>query len=135
MMLGRQIRLPIDLALGIPETRISVCESDYAYQLEKQLVSIHDFARKHMQIASNRMKQYYDRNANFTEFEVRDCVWFHNPVRKVGLSLKFQRPWKGPYIITEKLTDVLLVREPAILLIKWLRPKGLKVCSYVEKYA
>ena len=28
-----------------------------------------------------------------------------------------------------------LVREPAILLIKWLRPKGLKVCSYVGKYA
>ena len=28
-----------------------------------------------------------------------------------------------------------IVREPAILLIKWLRPKGLKVCSYVEKYA
>ena len=28
-----------------------------------------------------------------------------------------------------------LVREPAILLIKWLRPKGLKVCSYEEKYA
>ena len=30
---------------------------------------------------------------------------------------------------------LLLVREPAILLIKWLRPKGLKVCSYVENYA
>ena len=29
----------------------------------------------------------------------------------------------------------LLVREPAILLIKWLRPKGLKVFSYLEKYA
>ena len=28
-----------------------------------------------------------------------------------------------------------VVREPAILLIKWLGPKGLKVCSYVEKYA
>ena len=28
-----------------------------------------------------------------------------------------------------------IVREPAILLIKWLRPKSLKVCSYVEKYA
>ena len=26
-----------------------------------------------------------------------------------------------------------IVREPAILLIKWLRPKGLKVCSYVER--
>ena len=29
----------------------------------------------------------------------------------------------------------ILVREPAIPLIKWLRPKGLRVCSYVEKYA
>ena len=28
-----------------------------------------------------------------------------------------------------------IVQEQAILLIKWLRPKGLKVCSYVEKYA
>ena len=28
-----------------------------------------------------------------------------------------------------------IVREPAIVLIKWLRPKGLNVCSYVEKYA
>ena len=29
--------------------------------------------------------------------------------------------------------QLLLVREPVIGLIKWLRPKGLKVCSYVEK--
>ena len=28
-----------------------------------------------------------------------------------------------------------LVQEPAIGLIKWFRPKGLKVCSYVEKCA
>lgn len=107
MMLGREIRLPIDLALGIPEIRTSKCESEYAYQLEKQLVRIHDFARKHMQISSDGMKNYYDKNANFVEFSVGDCVWFHNPIRRKGLSLKFQRPWKGPYIITEKLNNVL----------------------------
>ena len=28
-----------------------------------------------------------------------------------------------------------IVREPVLGLIMWLRPKGLKVCSYVEKYA
>ena len=28
-----------------------------------------------------------------------------------------------------------VVREPAVGLMKWLRTKGLKVCSYVEKYA
>ena len=31
--------------------------------------------------------------------------------------------------------NMYIDRETAILLIKWLRPKGLKVCSYVEKYA
>ena len=107
MMLGRQIRLPIDLALGIPETRTSICNSEYAYQLEKQLVSIHDVARKHIQLASNRMKRYYDRDVNFTEYNVADAVWFHNPVRKPGVSLKFQRPWKGPYVVIEKINDIL----------------------------
>ena len=37
-----------------------------------------------------------------------------------------------PYLCL--LLYFVLVREPAIPLIKWLRPKGLKVCSYVEKY-
>ena len=35
MMLGREIRLPVDLALGIPETRERKCETNYAYELEK----------------------------------------------------------------------------------------------------
>ena len=107
MMLGRQIRLPSALALGIPETRTSICNSEYAYQLEKQLVSIHDVARKHIQLASNRMKRYYDREVNFTEYNVADAVWFHYPVRKPGVSLKFQRPWKGPYVVIEKINDIL----------------------------
>ena len=29
----------------------------------------------------------------------------------------------------------IIVQEPVLGLIKWLRPKGLKVCSYVEKCA
>ena len=33
------------------------------------------------------------------------------------------------------VSDVIVVQEPVIGLIKWLRPKGLKVCSYVEKCA
>ena len=38
----------------------------------------------------------------------------------------------GPTFLLQKIR---IVREPAILLIKWLRPNSLKVCSYVEKYA
>ena len=107
MMLGREIRLPIDLALGLPETRHSKCEADYAYELEKQLIKIHDTARKHIQICSDGMKRYYDRNKNFTEYSIGDAVWYICPVRKPGISPKMIRDWKGPYIITEKFGDVL----------------------------
>ena len=63
MMLGREFRLPMYSALGIPEKRISQCESDYAYRLERQLVQTHDFARNHMQISSDGMKRHYDRSS------------------------------------------------------------------------
>ncbi|MEW8547377.1 MAG: hypothetical protein AB2693_28035 [Candidatus Thiodiazotropha sp.] len=92
MMLEREIPLPIDLALDIPKTRKSNCETNYAYELEKQLVQIHDIARKHIQISSDGMKYYNDIKANFFKLAVRHAVWFHNPVRKQGLSLKLQRP-------------------------------------------
>ena len=39
------------------------------------------------------------------------------------------------FVLNKNTCIDIIVREPAILLIKWLRPKGLKVCSYVEKYA
>ena len=48
------------------------------------------------------------------------------------------RVWPNINPITcrhEISNNVVLVREPVIGLIKWLRPKGLKVCSYGEKCA
>ena len=55
----------------------------------------------------------------------------------------YTRTNNGPMICVQrervlKLHSVLMIyvaREPIIGLIKWLRPKGLKVCSYVEKCA
>lgn len=107
LMLGRQLRLPIDLVLGIPETRISMCESDYAYELEKQLIHMHDIARKHIQITSDGMKRYYDRNTNFKEHHVGDPVWYFYLERKPGISPKLTRNWKGPYVVTKKFSNIL----------------------------
>ena len=107
MMLGREIRLPIDLALGIPETTESKRETDYAYELEKHMIKIHDVARKHIQISSDGMKYHYDKKKHFNEYSVGDAVWFHNPIRKKSVTLKLQRAWKGPYVVTGKFSDVV----------------------------
>ena len=42
-------------------------------------------------------------------------------------------PWS--ILVLSVRHHIMLVREPVIGLIKWLRPKGLKVSSYVEKFA
>ena len=38
-------------------------------------------------------------------------------------------------LMSLNFVKIQLLREPVIGLIKWLRPKSLKVCSYVEKCA
>ena len=56
---------------------------------------------------------------------------FHGPLFVVALwspAGKGLTSWPS-------FVNTYFVREPIIGLIKWLRPKGLKVCSYVEKCA
>ena len=82
LMIGHQFCLPIDLALGTPETRQSTCATDYAYCLEKQLLHMHDIARKHIKLCSEGIKRYYKGHA------VGDAVWYLYVERKVGISPK-----------------------------------------------
>jgi transposase InsO family protein len=111
MMFGTQMRLPIDLLIGAPlvdnpekENRYA---SDYVRKLEEKLYQIHSFARKKLKISSDAMKRNYDLNANQTSYVVGDSVWYYNPQRKVGRSGKLTRPWKGPYQIIEKVSNIL----------------------------
>lgn len=36
-----------------------------------------------------------------------DLVWLHSPQRKKGISPKLRRPWEGPYVVAERLNDVV----------------------------
>ena len=68
-------------------------------------------------------------------------IWNENECL-IMIEIQYMSKWCNP--LYKKVTNskkwlkpifIVLVREPAILLIKWLRPKGLKVWFYVEKYA
>ena len=53
------------------------------------------------------MKYHYDKKKHFNEYSVGDAVWFHNPIRKKSVTLKLQRAWKEPYVVTGKFNDVV----------------------------
>ena len=109
MTFGHEIRLPIDLLFSQPEreTEESRYGSQYVNQLSDKMNEVHEFARSRLKIASDAMKKNYDIKSNLFEFQVGDAVWFYDPVRKVGLSPKLQRPWKGPFKVMTKISDIL----------------------------
>ena len=107
MMLGRELKMPIDLMFGRPEDEPPQTATDYASTLQEQLERVHEFARGHMQLMSNRMKQRYDSLLEYQPLEAGEAVWLHNPQRKKGLTPKLQRPWQGPYIITKRINDLV----------------------------
>ena len=112
MMLGRNVELPIDFLLGVPPD----AENDnperpataYAQELQERLKLVHDYARQNIKIASETQKKNYDHRCDGRPlFERGEAVWLHNPQRKKGVCPKLSCTWEGPYLVIERLCDVV----------------------------
>ena len=99
LMLGRELRLPIDLlfsGLGrrpsrLPQSTLTSYKNEW---------NGHDFARETLKIESDRQKRRYDHRVGRCLYSAGDAVWLYNPRRKKGVTPKLQRPWEGPYLVT-----------------------------------
>ncbi|CAC5413343.1 unnamed protein product [Mytilus coruscus] len=109
MLFGREVNLPVDLILDRPETEKSplYLKTVYAYELSQKLEVIHQFARNKLKLSSDRMKRNYDVGTRMQKFDAGDPVWLHNPRRVKGLCPKLQNNWEGPFIVVNKLNDVI----------------------------
>ena len=98
LMLGRDLKMPIDLIFGRPEEEPSKTVTEYANSMQEKVEQVHNFAREHIKMMSDKMKQRHDLNSanEGQQLQQGDAVWFHNPQRKKGLTPKLQRPWQGP---------------------------------------
>ena len=107
LMLGRNLRVPVDLLTGRPPGDISNPVSlPFPTFLQERLTTAHMHARDRMRTAGYEMKARYDMRAEEAVHKVGDQVWLYNPRRKKGLSPKLQSPWEGPWDVVEALTDV-----------------------------
>ena len=107
LMMGRELRLPIDLAYGRPREEQPTQGTDYVKDLQERLENVHHFARCHLSVMSDRMKHHYDSRLEGHTLEKGDPVWLHNPQRKKGLTPKLTRPWQGPYVIVKRINNIV----------------------------
>lgn len=105
LMLGHELRVPVDLAFGRPEPTLSV--TNFAQKIQKDLEKVNSFARKNLRISVDRMKRQYDTNPVPTQFSAGDLVWYYYPKRKKGLSPKLRSNWEGPYVVVKRLNDLI----------------------------
>ena len=113
MMLGREVRVPMGVILGIADPdRYKEHPSEYVKQLEKELHDVHKIARERLGSRIRFQKKTYDVRANAVTFAVGDVAWRINYRRPVGESAKLQNPLSGPLLVTGVLSPlVFTVRD------------------------
>jgi hypothetical protein len=106
MVFGRELRLPCDLLFGAPPEK-EQSTTDYVADLVERLHDTHHYARRHLRVASDRIKVRYDRLANSAGFQEGDIVWLYLPTRTRGRSPKLLSAWEGPYKVVIRINDVV----------------------------
>ena len=107
MMFGREMELPVDLFCEATSEDTEL-QTDYAWDLRNRLRDAHERARRQLQRSAVTQKRYYDIGIHGSEFTPGQFVWLRVEAYKRGMSKKLtSRHWDGPYLITEKLNEVV----------------------------
>ncbi|MCG7878552.1 MAG: hypothetical protein N0C90_19805 [Candidatus Thiodiazotropha endolucinida] len=111
VLYGESIMLPIDILTdGIPDEESVNSERDvssFVPQLQFNLKKTHAFVRKNLSKSADKQKKHYDCHVREMNYKVGDLVWRNQKKTVPGVKTKITRHWTGPWIITEKLCDVL----------------------------
>ena len=105
LMFGRQARLPVDIVYGtsIPD---ETSTNEYAATLRSSLEEAYDKVRSHMGKKIERQQELYNKKVHGEPFECNDLVWLHSKVVPRGQSRKLHHPWKGPFRVLKRISDV-----------------------------
>ena len=82
LMLGRELRLPVDLLLGRPVQEETDLATPYAENLQQTMKIVHDLARSNLKLSSDRAKMYYDTKLSDNTYQAGDPVVAIQPKEK-----------------------------------------------------
>ena len=106
MILGCEALLPLNLVIGQAE-RSGNSMTEYGAKLSKQMDWIHQFARQHLKLSSDRQKRNYDhRPINQHQYHRGDVVWLYSSQKKKGICSKLMRHFDGPYLVMKRMSDI-----------------------------
>ena len=135
MMMGREIKLPLDLIYGKARESPNESPNEYVEEITETLERVHEMARSKLKIASEQQKRNYDLKGGkgLTSFSEGQLVWYYCPLKQKGLSPKLQMKWHGPCKVKKQISDLLYEIETTTTLHK--TPKRVVVhCDKLKPY-
>lgn len=111
MLYGREMIMPMEIETGwFSGCDIPQGEAEYVTWLRESLTLVHGRAREALGKAATRAKKYYDQTLKVEKYKIGDPVWYLRlGVTPRGKCKKFLPKYVGPYFITRKLDDNILV--------------------------
>ena len=110
LMMGREIHLPIDVLYGPHSQEDPNRPSnprEFSDRLRGKLHKVHAMAREHLNLATEKQKRAYNHRIFSSIYQRGKPVWLFNSRRQKGRSPKLQNKWDGPYLVVEKLSDLV----------------------------
>ena len=109
LMLGRETLIPAEISMGcIPENNRMCTHVDYVVDLQENMASAHELARKNLRKNAERQKRDYDTRINKTTYQEGDLVLCWDKSKVKGKCKKIDPSiWKGPFVIKRKISDLL----------------------------
>ena len=108
IMLGREVRLPIELLHGSSTNKeVKVADyGEYVDKLRSRIQYAQKIAREHLKVAASRQKTQHDARASVHKYKPGDLVWCLNEERRVEVSPKLQSTYTGPHLVIQKINDL-----------------------------
>uniref|UniRef100_A0A803JFV2 Gypsy retrotransposon integrase-like protein 1 n=1 Tax=Xenopus tropicalis TaxID=8364 RepID=A0A803JFV2_XENTR len=107
VMFGREVCLPVDLVNGGDVDEKFTSPTSYVSEVARRLAGIRNMVKYHQAKATGKQKEYYDLKITAQVYEPGENVWVRDSTRKKGVCPKLRPKYKGPYVIAQKLSDVL----------------------------
>ena len=95
----------VDLNIEIPDN-LKTGTADYFGPLIDRLTKAKEYVKHKLDERKSIMIKRTNRKVNEPKFQVGETVYLFRPVVTPGKTAKFLRPWVGPFIISEKLSDI-----------------------------
>ena len=82
------------------------------HQLKEGLQAAYSLVRERCNTEHKRQKAIYDKKAHGGPCNKGDHVWLFSPAVPPGRCKKFHHPWKGPFIVMDKLGNTTYKIKP-----------------------